>query len=163
MLGGIVCCQLMERTFGLQWAIQSPSGATNLRRVGCVTRWGCAFEWAASAGGAGHMPLVSGMTSQSSGTHWCQCWSLGKGVRQIGATKALLQPTQNALVSWRLIQTPLKYSSGFGAGRRLSTNGLKNGPYCQPRTVMTSSSTKQFLVQLKFLPSFLLRPTLCFK
>ena len=92
MLGGIVCCQLMERTFGLRWAIQSPSGATNLRRAGCVKRWGCAFERVASAGGAGHMPLVSGMTSQSSGTHWCRCWSLGKGVRWIGAIKALLQP-----------------------------------------------------------------------
>ena len=122
MLGGIVCCRLMERTFELQWAIQIPSGATNLRRAGCVTRWGCAFERAASAGGVGRMPLVSGMTSQSSRIRWYQFWSRARGVRRIGAIKAPPQPISNALVWWRPTQTPLKYSSRLGAGRRPSTS-----------------------------------------
>ncbi len=115
----------MERTFELQWAIQSPSGATNLRRAGCIMRWGCAFERAASAGGAGRMPLVSGMTSQSSGTHWCRCWSLGKGVSSLRK-----MPWCRGGRSKHRWNTAV----GSGAGRRPSISGLKIEPYCQPRT-----------------------------
>ena len=55
MSGGIVCCRWTEPTFGLRWDIASPFGATNSRRVGCGTRWGCASWWVTTAGGAGRM------------------------------------------------------------------------------------------------------------
>ena len=87
MLGGIVCCWLTERTFGLQRAIPSPFGVISSKRAGCGMRWGCPFKRATSAGGVGHMPQVNGMISQSSGICCSQCWSWGKGARQIGAIR----------------------------------------------------------------------------
>ncbi len=127
ILGGIVCCWLMEPTFRLQRAIPSPFGVTSSNKAGCGMRWGCPSKRATSAGGAGCMPQDNGTTSQSSGSCWSQWWSQGKGARWIGAIKAPLQPTWNAPVLWRPIQTPLKYSSGFGAGRRLWTSASKIG------------------------------------
>ncbi len=104
-LEGTVCFWLTGPTSGLQWATRSLFGATSSRRVVYVMRWGCAFWLETFAGGVGLMPWVSGMICQFSGMHWYQCWSLGSGVRQIGATKAPSQPTPNAQVFWRQTQT----------------------------------------------------------
>ncbi len=92
MLGGIVCCWLMEPTFGLQRAIPSPFGVISSKRAGCGMRWDCPFKRVTSAGEAGRMPQVNGTISQSSGICWSQCWSRGKGARWIGAIKVLPQP-----------------------------------------------------------------------
>ncbi len=88
MLGGIVCWWLTEPTFRMRRAILSPFGVISSKRAGCGMRWGCPFKRATSAGGAGCMFQVNGMTSQSSRIYWSQCWSQGKDARRIGAIKA---------------------------------------------------------------------------
>jgi hypothetical protein len=71
----------------------------------------------------------SGLTYQLSGTLWYQCWSLGSGLRRIGATKAPPQPTSNAQVFWRQTQTLWKFSNGYGVGRRPSTRASRVGQF----------------------------------
>ncbi len=158
-----VCFWLMQSTSGLRWATQSLFGATSSRRVVYIMRWGCASWRETFAGQVGLMYRVSGMTCQFSGTLWYPCWSLGSGVRWIGATKALSQPTSNAQVFWRQTQTLWKNSNGYGAGRRLSMSTSRIGQFCWHCTVTTCWNTKQFLVLLSFSPSFLLWPTLCLR
>ena len=158
-----VCFQLTEPISGSRWATRSLFGATSSRRVVFAMRWGCASWREIFAGGVGLMPQGIGMTWQFSGTLWCRYWSLGSGVRRIGATKAPPQPTSNAQVFWRQIRTPRKYSNGYGVGRRPSMSGSRIGQFCQHPTVTTCWNTKQFLVLLLFSPSLLLQPTLCFR
>ena len=87
----------------------------------------------------------------------------GGGARWIGTIKAPPQPTSNAQMSWRWILLLKKFSSGYEAGRRLSTRGLKIGLFYPACTVTTYWSTNLFSVLLLFSPSFRWRPTLCFK
>ncbi len=107
-----VCFWLTGPTSGSQWATQSLFGATSSRRVVYVTRWGYASWWETFAGGVGLMPRASGMTCQISWTLWFQCWSLGSGVRRIGAIKAPPQPMWNAPV---LCGCQSKYRSNTAA------------------------------------------------
>ena len=157
------CFQLTERTSGSRWAIRSLFGATSLKRVGWGMRWGCASRREIFAGGVGLMPQGSGTTSQFFGTVSRWCWSRESGARRIGAIKAPPQPTSNVQVFCGQIQTPPKYSNGYGVGRRPSTSGSRIGQFCRHPTVTTCWNTKQFLVPLSFSPSSLLQPTLCFR
>ena len=165
MSGEIVCSWWTELTSGLQRGILSPFvfGVTSSRRAVCGMRWRSASRRGASAGGAGHMPQESGMTSLFSGMGWSGCWSGGDGARRIGAIKAPPQPTSNAQMLWRRIPLLKKFSSGYEAGRRPSTSGSKIGLFYPARTVTTCWSTNLFSVLLLFSPSFRWQPTLCFK
>ena len=157
------CCRSTEPTSGSKWVIPNHFGVTSLRRVVFGTRWVCASWRETFAGGVGLMPQGSGTTWQFSGTVYNWCWSLESGARRIGDIKAPPQPTSNVRVFCGQTLTLQKCSRGFGAGRRPSTSGSRTGRFCRPHTVTTCQSTKQFLVPLSFLPSFLLRPILCFR
>ena len=155
-------CSLLRPFTNYGWLL-GIFGATNLKRVGWGMRWGCASRREIFAGGVGLMPQGSGMTCPFSGTVSRWCWSRESGARRIGVIKAPPQPTSNVRGFCGQTRTLQEYSSGYGAGRRPSTSGSRTGRFCRPHTVTTCQSTKQFLVPLSFLPSFLLRPILCFR